>query len=176
VLRTIAKLPRAVFWLNHYTYVVVAVLIMITAAVLLGVDGFTWVDVILMGAIVGLAVVIQRAARPVQSADVPDQLEMLEAQLANSDRLTLLAFESEYCPTCMVTNPMLLKLEESGDPALRVMRLSIQHEPGLSLFKKFDGRMTPTFVLLDRRGNVLMDWLLTLPVNRVLFEVKQAVR
>lgn len=176
MLRAIARLPRAVFWLNHYTYVVVAVLVLITAAVLLGVDGFTWVDVALMAVIVALAIGIQRAARPVQSAGVPTQIETLEAQLTNSDRMTLLAFESEYCPTCMATNPMLLKLEEADDPALRVMRLSIQHEPGNALFKKYDGRMTPTFVLLDRRGKVVMDWLLTLPVNRVLFEVKQAVR
>jgi thiol-disulfide isomerase/thioredoxin len=176
MLRLVTKLPRNFFLWNHYTYVVVVVGVLLFAASYLGSDGFTWMDVALMAAILVLAIAIQRAARPIQTTNLPDQAEALTEQLTHSDRLTLLAFESEYCPTCMVTNPTLLKLEEANDPALRVVRLNIQNELGMSMFKKYDGRMTPTFVLLDKRGNVLMDWILTLPVNRVLFEVKQAMR
>lgn len=176
MLRAFAKLPTPVFYFTQNVYVFLAVAVLLVAAVLLGGDGFSLIDVLVLAALVVFAIGLQRIARPVQSADVPDTAEALEAQLAQSDRLTLLAFESEYCPSCMATNPMVLKLEESNNPALRVIRLTIQHEPGKTLFKKYDGRLTPTFVLLDRRGNLMMDWLLTLPVNRVLFEANQVLR
>ena len=176
MLRTVTKLPRNFFLWNHYTYVVVAIIVFIASALILGSDGFALIDVMLMALVVTLSIVIQRVARPLQTAGLPDQAETLVHQLSHSDRATLLAFESEYCPTCMITNPMLLKLEQSNDPTLRVVRVNIQNELGMNLFKHFDGRMTPTFVLLDKRGKVVMDWILTLPVNRVLFEVKQAMR
>jgi thiol-disulfide isomerase/thioredoxin len=176
MLRTVTKLPRNFFLWNHYTYVVVAVAVFIASALILGTDGFALIDVLLIALVVTLSIVIQRVARPLPTAGLPDDADALVCQLSHSDRVTLLAFESEYCPTCMITNPMLLKLEQTNDPTLRVIRVNIQNELGMNLFKRYDGRMTPTFVLLDKRGHVLMDWILTLPVNRVLFEVKQALR
>jgi thioredoxin-related protein len=167
------KLPRPLSMTGAFLYPVMAAIIILVLLFVLAADELSladWGILILAGALMFL-IWWRFHARP--SKEVPLNATSFIREAKHSHKYTLIALESEYCPNCMISEPRVKRLEENPPPNLKVYRVTIQREPGRSLFKQFGGRMTPTYVLLDRHGEVVEDWVLALPVERVMYAVGQ---
>jgi hypothetical protein len=153
-------------------YPMTGVMLLMMAAMLFGGDGWNGGEILTIVALglVGVATWWVLKFRP--TPDVPDSAAVLESTLRASRQYTLLAFESEYCPICTASDVYVRRLEAIAEPGLTVLRLSVQREPGRTLFKQHDGRLTPAFVLLGPDGKAVQDWLIVLPIDRVLFAVR----
>lgn len=165
------KLPRQVWLVGIYGYVVVAVVVVLVALVLLTQDNVSWLDVGLVVSVVALFTLVWWRAHPRLSVNVPPTGGDLLWQIGHSGKYTLLAFESEYCAMCMTVGARVDHLSEVD--GLDVYRLSVNSEPGRSLFHQYDGRMTPTYVLVNPRGERVQEWVVALPIERILYAVRQ---
>jgi hypothetical protein len=164
------KIPRQVWLVNIYGYFVVAAVVVLVALVLLTQDDVSWLDVgLVVGVVAAFALVWQRL-HPRLSVNVPPTGGDLLWKMGHSGHYTLLAFESEYCPMCMAVGPRVAQLETVD--GLDVYRLSVNREPGRSLFRQYEGRMTPTYVLVDPHGERIQEWIVALPIERILYTVR----
>jgi thioredoxin-related protein len=165
------RIPRQVFLVNFYGYIVVAVMVVVAALFLLSSDDLYALDLVILAALVIGAGLLWWQFHPRLNVGVPDAADDLRAQIRRSGQHTLLAFESEYCPMCMTIGSRVTQLESVE--GLRVYRLSVNSEPGQTLFREYDGRLTPTYVLLGPHGERLQEWVIALPVERILYAVRQ---
>ncbi|GAB4545770.1 MAG: hypothetical protein OHK0023_04540 [Anaerolineae bacterium] len=168
----IKKLPRQAFWINVYGYFFVAAAILSVAFILLTVDDLSWLEVALVCGLAILMAGLWMRFRPkvehrtaASSAEFIDQLRDLGKQY------TLVTLESDYCPLCMATGDRITQLD--GIENLQIRRLSIHDQPGKGIFQDIDGRATPTYVLYDEQGKVLQEWVMFLPIERILYQVRQ---
>ncbi len=164
------KVPRQLIVFYIYGYLFVAAAILVAALLLLNTDNLLIADVGIVALIaLGLGLIWWwRHPRLAQEPRAPDNL-LREA--VGKEPYTLLTFESEYCMTCMAISGRINQLDNIK--GLKVHRLSVNTEPGKTLFKKYDGRLTPLYVLLNAQGEVVQDWPVILPIDRVLYAVKQ---
>jgi thioredoxin-related protein len=88
----------------------------------------------------------------------------------------MVALESEFCLSSTTVGARLSALEAAHPDKFQIYALSIFKEPGKRLFKQYKGRVTPTYVLLDPRGKVVMNWPLVLPVEKVSYAVTQEIK
>jgi thioredoxin-related protein len=167
------RLPRALFIPDRFAYPILSAL---TVLVLLLIfanspDGLTVADLgILVGVMAVLALVWWRFhAR--QTRNVPINATALLRAIKHSHKPALIAFESEYCPKCMVLGRQLSRLSDMQLSNMTIYHLSVNREPGRALFRQFDGRITPTYTLLDAKGNLIEEWPLILPIDRVIYSV-----
>ncbi len=165
------RIPRPLFLIDHFFYPILAVVVVLIAYAVLNADGLSLGDVAILVALAAIFVLVWWRFHLRQSDSVPVNAVALMREIKHSHKHALLAFESEYCPKCMTLGAQVHRIEKTQNKDLRIYRLSVNKEPGRALFKQFDGRITPTYVLLDSKGNVIMDWPLILPAERVLYAV-----
>jgi hypothetical protein len=158
---------------NQYGFIVFPGLLFIGVAFGLGTDGYTWLDAAIIAAFAVLLVGLWWRFHARQSANVPDSSEALLQSITQSGKFAMLAFESEFCLSSTTLGMKLSELEKKHPEQFQVYALSVLKDPGRELFKQFQGRVTPTYVLLDGSGQVVMDFPLILPVERVIYAVNQ---
>jgi thioredoxin-related protein len=167
------KIPRALFFPDRFAYPILAVLIVLLLflAFANSADGLTLAD---LGILIGLTALFVLVwwrfhARP--SHNLPVNATALLRAIKHSHKPALIAFESEYCPKCMVLGRQLSRLSDMHLQHMTIYHLSINKEPGRALFQQFDGRITPTYALVDEKGNLIEEWPLILPIDRVVYSV-----
>jgi thioredoxin-related protein len=165
------KIPRPLFVIDHFFYPILAVIITVLVFARLNADGLSLGDAAALVALIAIFGLVWWLLRPRQTKNLPVNAISFMREVKHSHKHALLAFESEYCPKCMVLGGQVLRLEKSHPKDLKIYRLSVNREPGRTLFDQFDGRITPTYVLVDSKGNVVMEWPLILPANRVMYAV-----
>lgn len=79
----------------------------------------------------------------------------------------LLEFQSPFCIHCTQMKPVVDKLENELGDELRVIRVNAQEEAGRTLAPVYMFEYTPTFLLFDAQGNVLMRQTGDLDTERV---------
>lgn len=164
--------PLRVF-INQYGYISLPLLPVLVLIIILGAHGFTLAGLAIL-AVVALALVVfwlRTHAR--QTPNAPQSTGSLLEEIKSSGKYAMLAFESEFCLSSTRVGQQLSDLESRYPKLFQVYALSVLKEPGKDLFKKYRGRVTPTYVLLDGDGRVVMDWPLVLPVERISYEVKR---
>ncbi len=169
--QALRKIPRPLFILNYYAYPIMAGMVVLVSVVLLSSNGMSLPEVGIPVLIVLILSLVWWRLHAHQSADLPATTEAMSAEVWRSQPYTLLAFESEYCPVCMTMERQVSRLEDLQIEALKIFKVSIHKEPGHKWFQQFDGRATPTYVLLNAEGQVVMDWPVVLPVERIHYAV-----
>ena len=164
--------PLRVFF-NQYGYISLPLLPFVALIIALIAYGFSLLSlVILMVVLLGLiAFWVLTHAR--QTPNAPHSKMSLLEEIKSSGKFAMLAFESEFCLSSTRVGQQLSELEEHYPKQFQVYSLSVLKDPGKDLFKQYRGRVTPTYVLLDTQGKVVMDWPLVLPVERISYEVKR---
>ncbi len=75
----------------------------------------------------------------------------VEARLGNGTPVVLELY-SEYCFGCMAQNSAVKALEQALGERAAVLRLSIHTEVGYALWTRYNGELTPTFIIFDGEG------------------------
>jgi thioredoxin-related protein len=163
------KLPRQFVFLAIYGYLFAAALIVVAALLLLNTENSLFANLVIMATIMIALGLIWWLRHPRLKPQALDAAGLLREAISKGPYV-LLAFESEYCGTCMAISGRITQLDNTK--GLKIYRLSVNKEPGRTLFKKYDGRITPTYVLLNDRGEVVQDWPVVLPIDRVLYAVR----
>jgi hypothetical protein len=164
------NIPRQFVFLAIYGYLFVAAAVVVAALLLLNTENSLFVNLAIVAAVVAGLALVWWLRHPRLKPQALDAAGLLREAISK-EPYVLLAFESEYCGTCMAISGRITQLDNIK--GLKIYRLSVNREPGQTLFKKYDGRITPTYVLLNDRGEVVQDWPVVLPIDRVLYAVRQ---
>ncbi len=159
--------------INQYGFLSVPVPALILLAVILGLDGYTLGDGFVIGAAAATLALFWWRFHARQTANVPDNTDALQETINQNGKYALLAFESEFCLSSTTVGQRLAKLETMYPEKFQIYSLSVRKDPGKELFQQYEGRVTPTYVLLDPEGKEVMNWPLVLPVDRVTYAVTQ---
>jgi thioredoxin-related protein len=165
------KIPRPLFLIDHFFYPILVVIVVLVAYAALNADGLSLGDAAILLALIAIFAVLWWRFHLRQSKNLPVNATAMLREIKHTHKHVLLAFESEYCPKCMAMGGQVARLEKSQPKDLKIYRVSVNREPGRTLFVQFDGRITPTYVLLDPKGNLVNEWPLVLPAQRVLYAV-----
>jgi thioredoxin-related protein len=165
------KIPRPLFLIDHFFYPILAIVVVLIVETLLGVDGLSLGDLAILVALVALFALVWWRFHFRESKNLPVNATALMREIKHSHKHALLAFESEFCPKSLALGGQVMRLEKGHPKDFRIYRISVNKEPGRTLFQQFDGRITPTYVLVDTKGDVVKKWSLLLPAERVLYAV-----
>lgn len=167
-----SKLFNTLFLIvSRFAYPVVTGFVVLVAAALFSQGGFSLVELLILAGLVGAFVVIWWRFHARQSVNVPDNAPDLLTSIRGSGKYAMLAFESEFCISSMTVGQRLAALEAAYPETFHVYSLSIFKTPGKELFEDYKGKSTPTFVLVDPDGKMVMNWPLVLPIEHVNFEI-----
>lgn len=161
---------------NRYGYLSLLLLPALILVLLFGIEGYTTFELIVALAI-GIAVVsFWWLTHARQTPNVPNSTPRFLDLIRQRQQYTVLALESELCLSSTQVGKQLEALEKAYPERFQLYALSIFQEPGREMYKEFEGRFTPTYVLLNPKGEVLMNFPLVLPVERVIYAVENQAR
>jgi thioredoxin-related protein len=163
------KLPRPLFVVYHYAYPILAAIVVLIALALLNADGLNLIEVVILAVLIGLFVLGWWLFHTRQGKDTPVNATALLRAVRHSHKPALLVFESEFCVTSMLLKRQGSFLEKMRPRTLEIYHLSVNREPGRTLFRQYDGRITPTYVLIDPQGNVVVRSTLVLRKDSVMY-------
>ena len=143
----------------------------VLVAVLLGLNGFSLADGLIVAGLVVAAALLWGRLHARQSAGLPTSSSEFLHTLSHERKYSLLAFESEFCLASVGVGKQLRDLEAAHPDRFQMYCLSVHQDPGKTLFQRYDGMVTPTYVLLSPDGDVVMEWPLVLPIQRVTYAV-----
>ncbi len=86
--------------------------------------------------------------------------------VVNAGKPAILDFWATWCPHCKRIAPTYEKIADQYEGSLVVGKVDADEEPGLA--QKFDIEYLPTFVLIDKDGNVLDK--VVAPANKAAIE------
>ncbi len=169
------KIPRPFFWVvNSFALIPIALIILIVLyAVRNAADGMSLIDWGVLVALVVLMALLWWVLHARAASGLPVNATALLRAVKHSHKYALLAFESEFCPLSMLLGWQANRLEKNHPKDLVVYRLSVNREPGRALFKQYEGRATPTYILIDPHGDVVKEWAYVLPAGRVANQIMQ---
>ncbi len=169
------KIPRPFFWVfNSFALIPIALIILIVVyAVRYAADNMSLIDWGVLLALVVLMILLWWALHARAARGLPVNATALLRAVKHSHKYALLAFESEFCPLSMTLGRQAGWLEKHHPKDLVVYRLSVNHEPGRTVFKQYNGRATPTYILIDPHGEVVKEWTFVLPAGRVANQIAQ---
>lgn len=158
---------------NHYAFIFLPLIPLAILVAILGQNGWSVVDLVILAIAVTAFVLYWATQHARQSDNVPANPQTLMTEIEQSGKYAMLAFESEFCFASTQVGKQLNQLEETYPDKFQIYKISILDDPGKDLFKQYEGKVTPTYVLLNPQGQVMMDWPLVLPVERVSYALKQ---
>src|SRR5260221_6553712 len=158
---------------NRFGFPLISALIILGTGLFFSRDGFSPAELLILAVLIVAASVIWALAHARQSANVPDESSALFEQIHNSGKYAMLAFESEFCISSTTVGHRLAALEATYPDTFQLYSLSIFKTPGKELFEEYKGRATPTFVLVDPDGKMVMNWPLILPIDHVNYEINR---
>ncbi len=169
------KIPRPFFWvLNSFALIPLALIILIIVyAVRNAADGMTLIDWVVLVALAVLMGLLWWLLHARAASGLPVNATALLRAVKHSHKYALLAFESEFCPLSMTLGRQANRLEKHHPKDLVVYRLSVNREPGRALFAQYNGRATPTYILIDHNGELVKEWTFVLPARRVANQITQ---
>ncbi|MFQ3536973.1 MAG: thioredoxin domain-containing protein [Aggregatilineales bacterium] len=167
---------RIVF--NRYGYVSIATLVWtLLTALLMFLAVLTHTDVVfplaISAALALAALLIWWQLSPhLRHVEPPaPSVEALLDKVRSDETPVLISLESDYCAYCMTIGKRIHQLENEEN--LRVIRLSVHTEPGKSLAGQFSVNTTPTYLLMDSQANLIEEWTIALPIERVRYDVRR---
>src|SRR5260221_5805022 len=174
MLQTLDRLPHPLrVFINQYGYISIPLVPLLILIIALGVHGFTLLSLAIIAVTVAALVLFWVYTHARQSPNAPSSNNALMDEIKSSGKFAMLAFESEFCLSSTRIGQQLLDLEKNYPAQFQIYSLSVLQEPGKDLFKEYRGRVTPTYVLLNEQGKVVMNWPLVLPIERIFYEVKR---
>ncbi len=166
------RIPRPLFLINYFFYPILAVIVVLVVFFRLNADNdLSLEDLGILAALVALFALVWWRFHAQQSKGLPVNATAMMREIKHNHKYALLAFESEFCPACMTMGVQVSRIENSKPKELTIYRLSVNREPGHSLARQFDVRATPTYILVDPKGSIIMDWPIVLPAQRILYAV-----
>lgn len=156
---------------NWFGFITIPIAVVVVIGVLLGLDGFSAFDAVIIGSLIIVSGLLWWRYHARESFNVPQDSQSVMTAIRETGKYAMIAFESEFCLSSTNVGQRLKELETDYPGKFQIYELSVLKDPGRGLFAEFGGRVTPTYVLLDPRGNVVMDWPLVLPVERVAYTV-----
>jgi thioredoxin-related protein len=159
--------------INRYGFILFVLMPAVIIALLLGIGGYTLVDaaIIVLMAVGVYALWWKIHAR--ETPNIPNTSDSFMESLQRNGKYAMLAFESEFCLSSSNVGSRLAELEKEYPERFQIYALSIFKNPGKEMYDWYRCRVTPTYILLDPNGKVVMDWPLVLPVERVSYAVSQ---
>ena len=139
-------------FINHYSFILTFLTAALILALFLFRDGVERNDLLALAALTigfGFAFLTFNAG----ASDI-GSMEQFEAAI-ESDSPVLLEIQSPYCLACATAKPIVDRIERV-QPALRVIRVNIQEPVGARLAREYQTRVTPTFLLFDEKGDILL--------------------
>jgi hypothetical protein len=171
------KLPYPVMVIvNRFGFISIPVPILLILAIVLGLNGFTATDGLIVVVVAILLVGVWWRFHARQSSNVPEKTETLLETINQSGKYAMIAFCTEFCMSSVNVSSRLAALENEHPDKFQTYTVSILKDPGKDLFKQFEGKVTPTYVLLDPNGKEVMNWPLVLPMDRVSYAVQQSAK
>lgn len=169
------KIPRPFFWVfNSFVLIPIALIILIVIyAVRNAADGMVLLDWLVLVAVVALMTLLWWLLHARPASDLPVNATALLRAVKHSHKHALLAFGSEFCPVSIMMGKAASDLEKRHPKDLVVYRLSVNREPGRTLFRQYHGRATPTYILIDPHGDVVKEWTFVMPAGRVSSQLTQ---
>jgi len=166
------RLPRLLLIpINYFGWITIPVAVVIVVGALLGLDGFSAFDAVIVICLILVSGLLWWRYHARQSFNAPQNSQAVKDEIRQTGKYAMIAFQSEFCLSSTNVGQRLKALEDSYPAKFQIYELSILKDPGRELFQEYGGRVTPTYVLLDPRGHVVMDWPLVLPVERVAYTV-----
>jgi thioredoxin-related protein len=162
--------------INHYGYITLIVLPAAVIALLLGIGGYNTLDLVVVAVLAIVVVAIWSRIHARQSPNAPRTTEALTEKIEQNGKYAMVALESEFCLSSTTVGARLSELEAAHPDKFQIFSLSIFKDPGKRLFEQYKAKVTPTYVLLDPHGKVVMDWPLVLPVEKVTYAVTQELK
>ena len=173
-MHSLQKLPTPLrILVNHYGFLTVPLVPLAILVVFLGQNGWSLVDFAILAVVVAAVILWWWTQHARQSQNVPASAPSLLNEIGQSGKYAMLAFESEFCISSTMVGKQLTELETAFPHKFQIYEISILQDPGKQLFKQYEGRVTPTYILLSPEGQVMMDWPLVLPIERVTYALKQ---
>lgn len=172
----VPTLPK-VSWIervSYRSYAVAQIIFFALLMVILGLNGFSTLDVIAVLVLIVASVALQRVLRT-RPTEAVSQYAQIAETLNNGAKYTLVELYGTYCAGCAMMNPLVDGLEREGNPKLQVLRLNIETPPGLFL-KPEKTTFTPLFQLYDPHGNKIRETYMVLDRARILYEVERLSR
>ncbi len=167
-----SRLPRPLLIpINWFGFITMPIAGVVVLGLLLGLDGFSVFDAVIIGGLIIVSGLLWWRYHARESFNVPQDSQSVMTEIRETGKYAMIAFQSEFCLSSTQVGQRLKELETNYPAKFQIYEMSILKDPGRELFQGFGGRVTPTYVLLDPRGNVVMDWPLVLPVERVAYTV-----
>lgn len=173
--------PGTTLWriiFNRYGYISMAAIAwaVLSAVLFLGALTFSFSLVIPLATSASFAMLafilwLRHSPHLRQATPPTPSLETLFEEIRSGDTPVLISLESDYCAYCMTVGKRIHQLEHEEN--LRLFRLSVHSEPGRSLVEQFGATTTPTYLLMDNNANLLQEWTIALPIERVRYDVRR---
>lgn len=162
---------------SYRSFLVAAGGVGVVLAVGLALNGFTALEGVVLVAYISLCGVAMIWLRTPRAKAIPFSALTVFDQAIQSGTPTLLEFYSDMCAACMANRPFLDEFENANGPRLQVLRVNV-NDPGLGrvLSDRYAVTFTPTFILLDERGQKQEEFLYGFNRNRVLYWLNQRTR
>ncbi len=162
---------------SYRSFLVAAGGVGVLLAVGLALNGVTAVDGWLMAAYIGVCGALMIWLRTPRAKAIPFNALTAFEQAIQNGTPTLLEFYSDMCAACMANRPFLDEFENAHGPRLQILRVNV-NDPGIgrALADRYAVTFTPTFILLDERGQKQEEFLYAFNRNRVLYWLNQRVR
>jgi thiol-disulfide isomerase/thioredoxin len=138
---------------NQYSFLILSGMAVAALLIWAGLGGFRTDRLLAAGALalgctLAFLLFAPRATPPAESGDAATRI--------GGGRPVLLEFQSPYCLACMAARPVVDRLEKQLAPHLTVIRLNLQDPSSAPLARLHGVQYTPTFLLFDGQGGVLL--------------------
>lgn len=155
-------------FINHYSFVLISAVLVLGLAIFLFRDGVQQNDLLAIAALIigfGFAFFTFNAGQSdIASLDQFDSALKAETPL-------LLEIQSPYCLACATAKPIVDRLE-ADQPELQVIRVNIQEPVGAALADRYQTHVTPTFLLIDAEGEIVLRTIGALDPQAVTAELE----
>ena len=157
-------------FINQYSFVILAGLLVAIAGVVLLTRKPRWNDylafAVILGGLIGAWIILHPRQTPLMDNSRAVQ-EMIGAGVP-----TLLEFQSPYCMACTAIAPRVDQLETELGDQIHIIRLNVQDPVGRELSAVYHFEFTPTFIFFDSQGKELWRQVGGLDAERVRSSLK----
>ncbi len=136
-------------------YLIIGVAVLVVGLVLFGAAqmlGLTFTTQPNAASVTDSVAAVDRETRYLGPASDPATVSLAEAgQLGQP---TLVWFHADWCHVCQQVKPEVVNLGEAFDGKIKIVRLNVDYAENKPALQRYGVRATPTFVLIDAKGQV----------------------